>query len=511
MGRGKGMANSSASIRERTLIGAGWMILWRVATRVLGFGSTLVLARVLVPADFGLVAIATTYVAAFDAFSIFGLQDAIIRSPENNRGLLDTAYTFAVARGLINTLIIAATAPFAAEFFGDPRLVPLLLVLSLFPAIEGTENIGIVEFRRDFRFDSEFQLFLMPRLISVAVTISTALLTHSYWALVVGNLVLRLVRWVLTFRMHPYRPRFSLAAGKQLFAFSFWTWAACIADFGRERSWMIVLGRFLDTFQVGVFMMASEIGLLPITEIVYPACRALFSGFTAARNEAGNFGDAFRKTIGVIAVPILPAAIGMSAIAAYIVDIALGPQWSSSVMVIGWVAASAPLALLSTIGTTAMIVSGHVRNNFIIAAVFAVLGTAGCAVAALYGGLWGVAVARAALTGIEGIVFAIVTGRTLGVGLGVWLESLWRPAVATFAMALALYLSGFGWIDGQGGRDMAEFMRCCNAVLLGGGVYIAMLALCWIAAGRPDGAETFLIGLIPLNLVTRVRKLLVKT
>ena len=98
------MANSSASIRERTLVGAGWMILWRVATRILGFASTLVLARVLVPADFGLVAIATTYIGAFDAFSIFGLQDAIIRSPDYDRGMLDTAFTLSVLRGLFNTL-----------------------------------------------------------------------------------------------------------------------------------------------------------------------------------------------------------------------------------------------------------------------------------------------------------------------------------------------------------------------------------------------------------------------
>ena len=173
--------NNSTSICQRTLVGAGWLVLWRVATRILGFVSTLILARVLLPADFGLVAIAMTYLAAFDAFSIFGLQDAIIRATEHDRGMFDTAFTLSVLRGLLNTLVIAATAPLAAHFFNEPRLTPLLLVLALFPAIEGTENIGIVEFRRDFRFEREFQLFLMPRLISVVFTIVTALMFHSYW------------------------------------------------------------------------------------------------------------------------------------------------------------------------------------------------------------------------------------------------------------------------------------------------------------------------------------------
>ncbi len=493
------------------MVGAGWMILWRVVTRLLGFVSTLVLARVLVPADFGLVAIAMTYIAAFDAFSIFGLQDAIIRAPDYDRAMLDTAFTFSVLRGLLNSLVIAGTAPLVAHFFNEPRLLTLLLVLSLFPALEGTENIGIVEFRRDFRFEREFQLFLIPRLISVVSTIAAALLFHSYWALPLGNLVLRTVRWVLTYWMHPYRPRWSFAAWRRLVGFSFWTWAATIADFGRDRSWLIILARFLNTFQVGVFMMAVEIGSLPLNEIVVPACRALFSGFTAARNETGGFGYAFRRTISVIALPILPASIGMSAVAGYIVDIALGPQWLASGVVIAWIGASSPFALLSIIGSTAMLVSGHVRNNFAIGAVYAVIGIAVCAVAAFYGGLWGVAVSRAVLVAVEGIAYAVMTGRVVGISSRDWIGCLWRPAVATTAMALVLWLSGFGWITPTGSADLAQILRCIDAVLLGTAVYAVALLGCWAASGYPEGAETFILDLVPLGLGTRARKLLVKT
>ncbi|HEY1505990.1 MAG TPA: oligosaccharide flippase family protein [Stellaceae bacterium] len=505
------MANSTASIRERTLVGAGWMILWRIATRLLGFVSTLILARVLVPADFGLVAIAMTYIAAFDAFSIFGLQDAIIRSTDYDRAMLDTAFTLSVLRGLLNMLVIAGTAPLAAHFFDEPRLLPLLLVLSVFPAIEGTENIGIVEFRRDFRFEREFQLFLLPRLISVAFTIAAAILFHSYWVLPLGNLVLRLVRWVLTYWMHPYRPRWSIAAWHKLVGFSFWTWAATIADFGRDRSWMIVLGRFLNTFQVGVFMMAVEIGSLPLNEVVVPACRALFSGFTAARNETGGFGYALRRTVAVIALPILPASIGMSAVAGYIVDLTLGPQWVASGAVIAWIGASSPLAMLSIIGSTAMLVSGHVRNNFVIGAAYAVIGIVVCVVSAFYWGLAGVAVSRAALVAVEGIAYAAMTGRSVGVSGREWIGCLWRPALATAAMGMILWLSGFGWTSPTGHADLAEILRCIDTMLLGAGVYVVALLACWAVAGYPEGAETFVIGLIPMGIGARARKLLVKT
>src|SRR5258708_3844192 len=146
-------AAPKSSIAHRTAIGASWMILWRMATRGLGLLSTLVLARILAPADFGLVAIATTYVAAFDALSVTGLQDAVIRSAQQDRRLLDTAFSLSTIRGFVNGAVIAASAPLAADYFAEPRLLPVLFVLAGLAMLEGVENIGVVEFRRDLRFD----------------------------------------------------------------------------------------------------------------------------------------------------------------------------------------------------------------------------------------------------------------------------------------------------------------------------------------------------------------------
>jgi len=133
-------------IARRTVIGAGWMILWRMATRVLGVLSTFVLARVLVPADFGLIAIATTFIGIFDAFSVFGLQDALIREGRPDRDLYDTAFTIGVIRGIANTGLVVAGASLAAEFFGDPRLAAVVLVLAILALCDGFENIAIVDF-----------------------------------------------------------------------------------------------------------------------------------------------------------------------------------------------------------------------------------------------------------------------------------------------------------------------------------------------------------------------------
>jgi lipopolysaccharide exporter len=488
--------SSKDSIAHRTVVGASWMILWRMVTRGLGLLSTLILARILVPADFGLVAIATTYVAAFDALSTAGLQDAIIRSGEQNRSLLDTAFSLSAIRGLVNAVVIAASAPLAARFFGEPRLLPVLLVLAFLAALEGLENIGIVEFRRDLRFDREFTLFSLPRLLAVVVTVACALLLRSYWAMIIGLVASRIVRFALTYRMHGYRPQLGIGAWRQIFAFSFWTWASSIATFARDRSWTIVLGAILEPSSVGVFMVASEIALLPISELVYPACRALFSGFSLSRNEGGSLGQAFVRTIGVIAIPVLPAAIGISATANYIVDIALGPNWTAAIIVIQLIAASSPMTVIAIMGATVLMASAHVRNNFVIVLVSAIAGTGAAALMAVDFGIPGVAVSGALFAILEGIAFLVTIAHVIGAPLGEMGRGIARPALATAIMAGLLWTTGYGW-GLQPGLARTDGLA---AIVIGIVSYAATLTLSWAISGKPEGAETFLVATVRRSL-----------
>lgn len=478
------------------------MVLWRIATRGLGVFSTLILAHVLVPQDFGVVAIATTYLAAFEALSSVGLQDAVIRASDAGEELHDTAFTLAVLRGAINGTIVALSAPIAARFFSEPRIEPVLYVLAGLALVEGFENIGTVEFRRDLRFNKEFQLFLLPRLISVAVTIGAALTFKSFWALVMGIAVLRLARLGFSYAMHPYRPRLSIAAWRRIAGFSFWTWASSIASFGRDRSWAIIVGRFFDPASVGSFTMASEIGLLPVSELVYPICRALFSGFSVARSQGSSLGPAFVRTIGVVAIPILPAAIGISAVGNYVVTLALGPEWAGTIPIMQIVAASAPLMLLTAIGGTVMNAAGNVRNIFWIVAISACLGAGACVWMAEHFGMIGVAVSTSLLMTIEGLLFLVVTARTVGASPREIISRLWRPLAATLVMSAVLWSSGYGWRAAVTTPTVA-MTDCAIAVVLGAATYIASLCVLWKLSADPDPLELFLVATLRRSLDRR--------
>ena len=121
--------SGTGALLEQTAGGAGWTIGWRAATRALGFISTLVLARVLVPADFGIVALAISFSRAVDILADLGLEDAIIRATAPTRAFYDTAFTVNVLRGLSTAVIISAAALPFATFFDDPRLTYVVLAL----------------------------------------------------------------------------------------------------------------------------------------------------------------------------------------------------------------------------------------------------------------------------------------------------------------------------------------------------------------------------------------------
>jgi O-antigen/teichoic acid export membrane protein len=151
-----------SSLLRKTAGGAGWVIGWRAATRAIGFLSTLVLARLLVPADFGLVALAMSLSRAIDALADLGVQDALIRITLPTRRTYDTAFTVNAMRGVVTATAIAVSARPFAQIFGDPRLFHLVLALAAAVALDSFVNVGVADFRRDFAFHRNFSSTFFP-------------------------------------------------------------------------------------------------------------------------------------------------------------------------------------------------------------------------------------------------------------------------------------------------------------------------------------------------------------
>ena len=155
--------------------GAAWMVLFRLIDRSIGIVSTAVLARLLLPADFGLVAMAMSIIAIIELASTFSFEMALIQKAEPSRAHYDTAWTLNVLAGCAGGAAIALATWPTASFYGDARLIPIMLVLAAAWCLSGSENVGTVDFRREMNFSKEFKLMFVRRIVAFTATMVAAL------------------------------------------------------------------------------------------------------------------------------------------------------------------------------------------------------------------------------------------------------------------------------------------------------------------------------------------------
>ena len=205
----------AASLGTRIAAGAAWMVVFKLLDRSIGIVSVVILAHLLAPADFGLVAMATAIIAIVELLSAFNFDMALIQSQQVTRAHYDTAWTLNVAMAAICALLVAAAAFPAGVFYGDSRLGPIVLWLSLATWIRGFENVGVVAFRKELELHREFQLLLTKRIGVFLATISIALATRI---------------WLISRRTTSSRSTFLVRPPLLLFA------DLRRADFGTKRS-----------------------------------------------------------------------------------------------------------------------------------------------------------------------------------------------------------------------------------------------------------------------------------
>jgi O-antigen/teichoic acid export membrane protein len=256
--------------------GAAWLMGFKLLDKSIGLISTLVLVRVLTPSDFGLVAMAMAVVALLELMGAFGFDSALIQRQDTARSHFDTAWTFNVVFGVAIALLLVVMAVPAAAFYREPRLELMLPVLAIGAVVGGFENIGTVAFRKELNFRMEFIYLLIKRVAVFVVVVTLALTLRSFWALIFATIAGKVMAVGISYLLHPYRPRFSLAARGELFQFSKWLFISNLIQFLHSRSTDFILGRTVGSYGLGVYNLAAEISAMPSTELIAPLNRAVY-------------------------------------------------------------------------------------------------------------------------------------------------------------------------------------------------------------------------------------------
>jgi lipopolysaccharide exporter len=464
----------------------------RWTDRIVGLGSTLVLARLLTPADFGLVAMAMVVVGLVDVLLDLGVGAALIQNKDATREDFDTAWTMRLCQAIVAATIISAGAPGAAAYYHDPRVADLLRVIAVSIVVGGFENIGIVMFQKNMEFGRDFRFFFAKRLAATTVTITLALWLRSYWALVLGSMFSRVAGVALSYLMHEFRPRISLRGAREIWSFSQWNMIFSVGYYLSTKLDKLILGRRTNAAVLGSYELADEIASLPTTELLAPMGRVMFPMFVETKTNPVEFARVVRLAFASQALLGLPAGIGVALVAPDAVPLVLGPQWYSAIPLAQTLGIVGAMTSLMHSGYYVLMTTGRIKwlAMFFVGQVSALLLLLETAFRSPDPRL--VAYARLTVAVLALLTMLAMVRQALeNLRLREVLGEFVRPALGSAVMAVIVVGCSALMADANG------FVRLVALVFAGGTSYAITTWLVWRLAGKPKGAETYLLQKMP--------------
>ncbi len=473
-------------LRQRIIERSLWLVALRWILRALSLVRTIVLARVLTPADFGIFGMAMLVARVVETPTALDLDLALIRRADAGRREFDSAWTLRGLNRLLVGIVLLLGAPLAGAYFNEPRVVPVVRVVALGGAVWLFENIGIVTFRKELNFAKEFVMQAVTTLASLSVTIVAALLLRSYWALIIGFVVERCVWTLATYVVHPYRPRIGWAAARELWSFAQWVPLQNTGRLLKNTLDSFLIGRVFGAPQLGIYTMGNSAAGLTNAEVVAPVTSALFPSYAKLAHDPERLARAYVDALGMIALLLSASAVGMAVIAPTFVPVMLGPQWLAAVPVAQLLSLYVAVNGLSASVANVLMVLGRMRRLTATIYVQLVIYAPVLLLVAWRGGLVEMAAAKAtlalllapglfaALTGVS----AVTPAQILGV--------LWRPALSSLLMVGTVTFVQRSW-------SSISVAALAAQIAAGGAAFTLATVGLWIATGRPAGAERTLI------------------
>lgn len=317
------------NLKSRTVRGGFFTLGSQISMFVLQSIATVVLARLLTPTDFGLVAMVTAISSLAQSFSDLGLSEATIQCPEISRHQLSILFWVNVAIGLTLTLIMAALGPLLASFYRDPRLQKITFLMSLTFLIGGLRVQHDALLRRQMRFSSLALRDVASSAVAVPVSLLLAWRGSGYWALIALPLTMNLTQMLLSWSMVRWIPEFPRRGAKVLSLIGFGGNVAASYFFTNliRNADNVLIGWYWGASPLGQYSRAYNLLMMPVRQLGVPASSVAIPAFSRMQDDPERLARSYLRTVNLmmwIAAPIF----GFLFVAAVpVIVIVLGARW----------------------------------------------------------------------------------------------------------------------------------------------------------------------------------------
>ncbi|GAC18544.1 lipopolysaccharide biosynthesis protein [Paraglaciecola arctica] len=426
------------SIAKQIATGTIWSVLMRMTIRMLGIISVLILARILVPADYGIVAKAILLSGFLELVTQFGFNAALIQNQNATKDDYDTVWTLSIIRATALSIVMLISAPWLADYFNEVAIVPLIYAYSISTFIQGFTNVGVIDFQRDMNFNFDFKFNVFQKISSFSVTIAVALTWQSYWAFPLGVLAGSVAALFASFLMSAYRPRFCLTTWRSILNFSKWMFLYETMGAISLKLDTFLLSKFASAEELGVYTISYEVSGMPSTEIAMPVARSALPGLSKLNHNLSKMKETYIDILATTLMVAIPAAVGLSVLAEDIVKVVLGNNWISAIAIIEVLALFGVTRVISACSVSALIAAGKVNILGRFSFFMMLMRLAILPVSVIYYGIMGLTYS-VLITGLIGMILMLWTQQFIGLlSIKALLLQIWRIIIAASVMHISL-------------------------------------------------------------------------
>lgn len=349
---------------RKGIVGSLLLISGSLLNKMVGLISTLILARVLLPEDFGLIAIATLIMGFIEVFSQLGSSEYIVKEERISNETLNTVFTLAVVTRSLLTMVLVLSAPLVADYYEDIRLEALIYVFGLSFFLDGLGNPAQHILRREQLYSKLVFVNVTAKVSAVILSVAVALIYESYWALALGTLTSKIITLIGGYLIFPYIPKFSLLGVRKQWAFSGWLIPQGLIGFFRNQIDTFIVNSTFSTTDIGGYNTSKYLAFIPSSDVILPGTEPLLAQLASIKSNKNYFTTKLNLSILISLVIAIPISLSLYFQSDFVINLLLGEQWRPYANIFGCFALCIPSFCLFVASRRLFVLFANTKHFF---------------------------------------------------------------------------------------------------------------------------------------------------
>lgn len=330
------------SLKKKTINGVFWSSVDNISSQGISFVFSIILARLLLPSDYGTIAVLTVFLAISQTFVNSGFSQALIRKLDRSEEDFSTTFYFNIVVGFFCYIVLFYSSPLIASFFNNPSLISIVKVISLIVIFNSLSVVQQAHLLIRVDFKTQALISLIAVLSSGAIGVGLAYLGFEVWSLVYQQVSFAAIKCVLLWIFVAWKPtkKFSKKSFRSLFSFGSKLLISGMLDTVWNNLYEIIIGKYFNASSLGLYSRAKTFAAFPSSNFTSIFQRVTFPVLSSIQNDVDRLRNNYRKIIRLVAFIVFPIMLMMCALAKPFILFLLTDKWSGSIILLQWLCLS---------------------------------------------------------------------------------------------------------------------------------------------------------------------------